>query len=298
MTQRSRIYKPIPCSAKPESDLEVPQRVDSTLAKGLQILEMLAASATSMGITELSTNLRINKSSVHRLIKSLGATGYVIQDKDRLYRASFKLWKLGISVMSHTNLAKVSARAMNALAKSTGESVHLSVLNGLRTLYIEKIDSAQPVRAYIPRGGEAPLHCVATGKILLAFNYSSLRDAMIGGLTRYTPKTITSISALDAEMARIRASGIAINSGEYRTDVVALAAAVRDPTDQIIGAIGISGPLSRMPRQRVKQLTPMVIEAGEAISAELNEIAGRKASGSVLPWETKPREAVRAALKQ
>jgi IclR family KDG regulon transcriptional repressor len=276
----------------------VPQRIDSTLAKGLQILETLAASETSMGITELSTNLRINKSSVHRLVKSLGATGYVIQDKDRSYRASFKLWKLGITVMSHANLAKVSARAMNALARSTGESVHLSVLNGLRTLYIEKIDSAQPVRAYIPRGGEAPLHCVSTGKILLAFNYGSLRDAMIGGLTRYTPKTITSMAALDAEMARIRSSGIAINAGEYRTDVVALAAPVRDPSDQVIGAVGISGPLSRMPRQRVKQLIPIVIEAGEAISVELNEIAGRKTTGPMRPWETKTRETMRNGLKQ
>jgi IclR family KDG regulon transcriptional repressor len=187
---------------------------------------------------------------------------------------------------------------MNALAKSTGESVHLSVLNGLRTLYIEKIDSAQPVRAYIPRGGEAPLHCVATGKILLAFNYGSLRDTMIGGLTRYTPKTLTSMAALDIEMARIRASGIAVNNGEYRADVVALAAAVRDPSDQVIGAIGISGPLSRMPRQRVRQLTPIVIEAGEAVSAELKEIAGRKTIEAVPPWQTKTRQPARAELKQ
>jgi DNA-binding IclR family transcriptional regulator len=278
----------------------VPQRVDSTLAKGLQILETLAASASSMGITELSASLGINKSSVHRLIKSLSATGYVTQDRDRSYRASFKLWKLGLSVMSHTNLAKVSARAMNALAKSTGESVHLAVLNGLQTLYIEKIDSAQPVRAYLPRGGEAPLHCVSTGKILLAFNYPSLRDAMIGRLTRYTPKTIAAMPALDAEMARVRASGIAVNNGEYRSDVVALAAAVRDPNDQVIAAVGISGPLSRMPRQRVKELTPLVIEAGEAISAELNEIVGyrRPAAGPVLAWQPKTRDAPRAGLKQ
>jgi DNA-binding IclR family transcriptional regulator len=278
----------------------VPQRVDSTLAKGLQILEVLAASATSMGITELSTDLGINKSSVHRLIKSLGATGYVTQDKDRSYRASFKLWKLGLSVMSHTNLAKVSARAMNALANSTGESVHLAVLNGLRTLYIEKIDSAQSVRAYLPRGGEAPLHCVSTGKILLAFNYPSLRDAMTGRLTRYTPKTITSMPALDTEMARVRASGIAVNNGEYRNDVVALAAAVRDPNDQVIAAVGISGPLSRMSRQRVKQLAPLVLEAGEAISTELNEIAGRRkpAAKTTPAWQRKAREAPRAGLKQ
>lgn len=235
-----------------------------------------------MGITELSTQLRLNKSSVHRLIKSLSATGYVVQEADRSYRASLKIWKLGTSVMSHTNLAKVSARAMNTLARLTGESVHLAVLNGLRTLYIEKIDSAQPVRAYTTRGGEAPLHCAATGKILLAFSYGSLRDAMIGNMTKYTPKTITSISALDAEMARIRLSGIAINNGEYFQDVVALAAPVRDPNDRVICAVGISGPLSRLTRQRVRELTPAVIEAGEAISAELNQV--RRLSPRRKPW--------------
>ena len=239
-----------------------------------------------MGITEISTELGLNKSSVHRLIKSLSATGYVVQEADRTYRASLKIWQLGTSVMSHTNLAKISARAMNTLAHLTGESVHLSVLNGLRTLYIEKIDSAQPVRAYTARGGEAPLHCVATGKILLAFSYSSLRDSMIGNMTKYTPKTITSISALDAEMTRVRLSGIAINNGEYFQDVVAIAAPVRDPTDRVICAVGISGPLSRLTRQRVKELTPAVIEAGEAISAELNQASN--ASPRRKPWVANP----------
>ena len=121
-------------------------------------------------------------------------------------------------------------------------------------------------------------------------------------MTQYTPKTITSMAALDAEVARIRSSGIAINNGEYRTDVVALAAPVRDPSDQVIGAVGISGPLSRMPRQRVKQLIPIVIEAGEAISVELNEIARTQnhrawCAPEVRPTEN-PRDEVRNGLKQ
>jgi IclR family transcriptional regulator, KDG regulon repressor len=249
----------------PEETIMTP-RVDSTLHKGLQILETLAASQATLGITDLSNALSLNKSNIHRLVKTLCTLGYVTQCPDRSYRASLKIWKLGSMVMNHTNLARLALNAMNSLTQASGESVHLSVLDGLKVLYIEKIDSAQSVRAYTQRGGTAPLHCVATGKALLAYNYESLRGPISHVLEAFTPKTITSLKALDAEMASIRQSGIAINSGEYRADVGGIAAPILDMDGNILAAIGISGPLSRLPRSKMKELPPLVTAAAKSVS--------------------------------
>jgi DNA-binding IclR family transcriptional regulator len=249
-------------------------RVDSTLHKGLQILEALATSPRSLGITELSSLLELNKSNVHRLVKTLRAMNYVVQNEDRSYRATMKLWKLGSSVMSHVNLVQLCIGEMNKLAQRTGESVHLSVLDGLRLLYIEKIDSAQSVRAYSERGGNAPLHCTATGKVLLAYSYDALREPISKMLDKHTVKTITSIRALDGDISAVRNAGYSVNVGEYRADVGGVAAPIFDADGKILAAIGISGPLSRLTKPRIKELTAVVVASAKAASAAIGSLQG------------------------
>jgi IclR family KDG regulon transcriptional repressor len=245
------------------------QRVDSTLHKGLQILETLAASPRSLGITDLSKLLKMNKSNVHRLVKTLCILNYLTQNSDRSYRPSFKLWKLGSAVMSHDNLSRLCAGEMSRLAQKTAETINLSVLDGLQTLYIDKIESVQSVRSYTERGGNGPLHCVATGKVLLAYSYDALRGPVSKILEKHTPKTITSIKALDSEMAEIRKAGYALNNGEYSVDAGGIAAPIFDTDGKILAAIGVSGPLSRLTRQKMRELAPSVIQAAKSVSATI-----------------------------
>lgn len=246
------------------------QRLDATLSKGLLILEALSRSPRPLGISELALQLRLNKSNVHRLASTLRAMEYVAQEPDRTYRCTMKVWKLGSAVMSHMNLPSLAAPAMHQLAHVSRETVHLSVLDGIKVLYIDKIDSDHPVRAYSERGGNAPLHCVATGKILLAFHYENLRSRIATELTRHTARTITGLELLDHEVVQVRKTGLATNIGEYRDDVGGIAAAIHDPMGRVIGAIGISGPLSRFTRKQMKKLAPATMEAGKRISDAVN----------------------------
>jgi len=242
------------------------ERVDSTLFKGLQILEKLASSPEPLGITDLSTQLALNKSNVHRLVKTLCKMNYVAQEPDRSYRASLKLWRLGQDVMNHRRIANMCHAAMEGLRKISGETIHLSVLDGIRTLYIDQIDGDQSVRAFTERGGTAPLHCVATGKVLLAYSYDKLRDAVIQSLPAHTARTITSVAALDKEMATIRKLGYAVNAGEHHADVGGIAAPVFAKDGTVVAAIGISIPLQRFSKQRLKELSPAVVEAARSVS--------------------------------
>lgn len=243
------------------------ERLDATLSKGLLILEALAASGRPLGVTEIGTRLEMNKSSVHRLVQTLCRMGYIAQESDRSYRTGLKLWRLGQQVMDRHRVVGLCRGAMDGLLRSTGESVHLSMLEGLHTLYVDKLDSDQPVRAYTERGGTAPLHCVATGKALLAYDYGALRDAVLAaGLERHTANTITQAAALDTEMAAIRARGHALNRGEYREDVGGVAAPILGPDGALLAAIGISGPRSRLTEERLQTLAPAVMAAARAVS--------------------------------
>ena len=240
-------------------------RVDSTLSKGLTILETLAASPKPLGITEIAAQLSMNKSNVHRLVKTLCKMNYAAQDPDRTYRASLKLWRIGNDLMSHQRLAGLCMGAMHELLQATGESVHLSVIDGAQVMHIEKIDSDQTVRAYTERGETAPLHCVASGKILLAYHYDHLRATVVQAMEGFTPRTIVDPEALDAEVAQIRRLGYALNTGEHREDVAGLAAPVF-ASDVAVAAIGISAPTQRLTRQRIREVAPAVLAAGKAAS--------------------------------
>ncbi|UOM33640.1 IclR family transcriptional regulator [Acuticoccus sp. I52.16.1] len=239
------------------------------MSKGLLILEALAASPKPLGITELATLLAMNKSNVHRLVSTLRKMDYVVQDPDRTYRASLKLWRLGHALMSHQRIAELCAPAMHGLLAATGETVHLSVLDGARVIQIDKVDGGQALRTYTEQGESAELHRTASGKVLLAYNYDRLRPVAVQALTVHTARTIADAASLDAEVAQILRLGYARHLGEYLPDVAAVAAPVADARGAVIAAITVSGPAQRLTRQRIKDLAPVVVAAGRAASEAL-----------------------------
>lgn len=243
--------------------------MDKTLTKGLLILEFLASAPQAVGVTEIAAALKLTKSNVHRLVSTLVSLGYVSQDVDRRYRCTMKVWRLGNEIIGSVNLARLAAQAMRMLAVRTGETVHLSVLDGLQTLHIEEIESEQEVRIHTQRGANSPLHCVAAGKILLAFNYDALRAGVRTKLDRFTQRTITSLRKLDAEMAEVRESGLAFNAGEFQENVGGIAAPISDPLGNVVAAIGLSAPLTRLTRPAMRKFAPAVAEAGSMVTTAL-----------------------------
>ncbi len=144
--------------------------VDKTLSKGLRLMEALAAADAALSVSGLSQACGLTKSNTHRLLQTLKLLGYVRQiQRGGAYELTLKLWELGMEVHSRLDLAEVASRPMRELAEATGETVHLSMLEDDHVVYVDKIDSPHPIRAYSRKGGRAPAHCVATGKVLLAF---------------------------------------------------------------------------------------------------------------------------------
>jgi len=136
-------------------------------------------------------------------------------------------------------------------------------------IYLDKIESSEPVRAYTTVGGRAPAYAVATGKALLAWQRPELIEAVATGLKRHTATTLADRVLLGLELARIREQGFAVNLGEWRESVGGIAAPIRSADGRVDAAIGISGPRQRITPERIATFATLVIRAAAEISLRL-----------------------------
>jgi IclR family KDG regulon transcriptional repressor len=245
--------------------------MDSTLLKGLSVLEVLARSPRPRSVSNLAAALNLTRSNAHRTLQTLVASGFARQDEHTSgYECTLKLFELAAAMPARLNLSNFAAPLMRALVASTQETVHLSVLDGGDVVYVEKIDSPQPVRAYSAVGGRAPAYCVATGKALLASQPEDHADRYEGKFEAFTPTTITTTEALRTHLRQVRRQGFAINHGEWRATVHGLAAPVFGSGGRIIAAIGISGPADRLPKARLESLSGEVVAAARELTLMLD----------------------------
>jgi DNA-binding IclR family transcriptional regulator len=256
--------------------------MEKTFLKGMKMLQTLASSDNPRGVSDLARELGLTKSNSHRLLKTLVSCGFAQSTADSgKYSATLKLWELGSQVLAKVDIKNVSGAFLQALADKTGESVHLSVFVENVVVYIDKIDSPQPVRAYSQIGKSAPAYCVATGKVLLAFQSEDVIARVCESLKEYTSRTITDPEELQRELARVRQQGYAINRGEWREGVCGVGAPIRDSSRQVVGAVGISGPASRMKPTFMRDQVPEVIAAANFISRALGYSGDAMASRKI-----------------
>jgi DNA-binding IclR family transcriptional regulator len=184
-----------------------------------------------------------------------------------------KIPKIAAAILGRIDMKRVAEPFMESLAKTTQETVHLSVLDDTDVFYVHKIDSSQPVRAYSEISGRAPAYCVATGKALLAFQEDSYLQRFGERLHVHTPRTLATQVELRKELAQVRQQGYAINRGEWRETVGGLAAPIFDAHRRPLAAIGISGPVERLRAPQLKSFTPEVLRAARDISEALGYTA-------------------------
>jgi IclR family transcriptional regulator, KDG regulon repressor len=252
--------------------------MDKTLLKGLMVLEAVTeVDHKPRTIEELASRVGLTRSNTHRTLQTLAHAGYIVKDEaSGEYRATVRLFELGARQLAQLDVRKLAQPAMRKLADLSGETVHLSLLDGVEVVYIDKIDSPQPVRAYSYIGGRAPAYAVATGKVLLAHQPDGYIARYAHALQAHTPRTIATLEALEDEMRRIRRQGHAVNRGEWRATVGGVAVAIFNGMGQPVAALGISGPLERLTGARMKELVPAVT----ACAREVSELLGHRAEAA------------------
>jgi len=249
------------------------RRSVQSVERALDLLEGLAAAEGEVSITSLATRTSLHVSTVHRLLATLLRRGYVRQNPDTSrYYAGARLATLAEGRSRYGEL-RLRARAILAsLADQTRETANLTVLDDTAAVYIETAPSPQVVRLFTTVGNRVPLHATGAGKALLAWLPQARREALLERveLRAHTTRTIVDGLALGRALDEVRERGYAIDDEEYDEGVRCVAAAV-GPLGAPLAALSVSGPASRLSRQRLVELAPLLRRSAVALAEALRE---------------------------
>jgi DNA-binding IclR family transcriptional regulator len=179
-----------------------------------------------------------------------------------------RVLELGLGALRGLDFRQAAVSHMRQLVDRFGESCDLGVFDRGEVLYLEVMLSEQVVVIVSRVGGHLPIHCTATGKVLLAFLPPEVVDPVLSApLEAHTKNTIVSPEKLREELAVIRRRGYGVDDEEFSAGVRAVAAPIRDLDGRIVAAIGMAGPTNRMTPGRVEEIVQAIMEAAEAVSA-------------------------------
>ena len=208
----------------------------------LALLKSFDDTRVEQGVAEIARALGVHKSTASRLAAALERAGFLARSGKR-YRLGVEVIRLGTLALRSFDLVATMQPAMEKLSQRTGETVNLAVPDGADVLNVAEVSSTYILSCsggWI--GRRTTPHAVANGKVLLA--YGALPCP--GALERYTPRTITTFAALEAELAAVRRDGYATAVAELEEGLVAVAAPVFDPAGTCVAALSVSGPEFRM----------------------------------------------------
>jgi IclR family transcriptional regulator, KDG regulon repressor len=281
--RKTAIARLVP-SSEPNIDDDAEDRQRSgvqSLGRAFSILEEVARHREGIGLAELSKRVGLHNSTTFHLAKTMVSLGYMRQERDsKRYRVGRPLFALAASALDEIEMVNLATPVLEDLSRETGESGHFAVRMGDSVVVIARTSGTGAFQLTDRVGVVRPAHCTALGKIILA----SLRpDQLKRFLERVelkpsTKKSVTDQSVLLREITEIRRTAIAFDDGEFNPEVRCVAVPVYNFTGEVIGALGISGPIWRMSDQVLQSRAKLVQTAASRLSAEFGARGAAKSS--------------------
>jgi len=251
------------------------------LERGLGIIELLEEEKDGLTFSELQIKSGIPKPSLARILNILEDYDYVRTFSDGKYKLGFKLLSLGYSVYSQLDLVSEAKPFLLKLVELTRETAELAVLDRGEILYLDKIDSPEPMRLVARIGSRyKTLHCTAVGKVFLAYMGEEFLKEYISkvGLIKFTENTIVDEDILRKELDEVRTQEYAFDDEEVRIGVRRIASPVFGSFKGLVAVIGIAGPTFRITLDKKEELGEIVKEVAMGLSVKLgyeSEIVGK-----------------------
>jgi DNA-binding IclR family transcriptional regulator len=239
--------------------------------RAARILKVLASGPRRLGVSEIADRLGLTRPTVHGLLQTLQAHGFVEQDRDSdKYQLGAGLLQLGNSYLDLNELRSRSLIYAERLAERADAAVRVGVMHGGNVVIIHHVFRPDTTLQILEVGAELPLHASALGKAMLAYlPDDAIADRLAEPLPRLTSRTLTP-GALRDELEHTREHGFAREKDEAILGESSVASPIFDHSGRAVGAIGVVGDTERiMPRGPAKQLTAAVAEAARGISREL-----------------------------
>jgi IclR family acetate operon transcriptional repressor len=262
--------------SRPDEPDERGRSGTQAVERALAILELFRDGPTEQGISEIARRVELRVPTAHRIVKALVARKFLEQDeRTERYRLGTTTAVLGQQALE-TRRLDIVRPIIDELAEVTGESSALSLREGDTVLVALKSASSKPLRFDHPLGDLIPVHASAMGKVMLAFSYADVAEAVerLGDLTRLTERTITSRPELATELEEIRRRGWSTNVGERYDGANGVAAPIFAGGDAgagraAWGAVGVHGPATRLTPDRFAEAAERAAEAAATIGRRL-----------------------------
>ncbi len=244
----------------------------TAVERALNILENVAQRRDGLTNSEISRKLAIPKSSASYILRTLERRGYLRRESETgRYKLGLKILSLGGDAQSNLDIADVALPFMRSLVERVHLTSHLAVLDQGEAVYIEKVEAPGFFKVNTWVGRRMFLHSTSVGKVLLAWLPKQEIETIVRqqGMKKRTPKTITTVSRLLADLELVREQGYAVDDEENSTGARCLGAPIHDAMGNVTAALGVSGTLTQVDEENLPKIAEGLKETARRISRQL-----------------------------
>ncbi|SCB17844.1 IclR family transcriptional regulator [Cupriavidus alkaliphilus] len=251
------------------------------------LLEVIAEKDQSFNLQALVEETGLPKPTLHRMLQQLEAAGLIQRNGDgRQYGTGLRLRRLAENLLLNSTSHGARHMVLRRLVEEVGESCNLTAFSGGEVLYLDRVETAAPLRFYLHPGSRVPAHCSATGKLFLAQLAPAQRQRLLANveLERYTQNTLTDHAQLESELERVKRDGYAMDYEEFLPGLVCIGVLVpaADGGKSNLG-LALQAPVMRVSRDKAVQLLPALQRAAAALAAIEADSAGSWQGGAEAP---------------
>jgi DNA-binding IclR family transcriptional regulator len=244
-----------------------------TLERGRSILAFYKTMPEA-SIGDVADAVGLSRSTAYRIAERLRELGFLeVNALTGRWRLGREAVQIGVVALQSTDIMQVAPELLRALLQLAGEAVNLAVFDADSMVLLYREQGPQSVTISSRLGSHRPMHASSLGKAFLAAMADSERRVLLGRLQlkRFTDSTITSLAALDRDLAETRQRGYSIDRSEFEATLACCAAAIFDHRRQPVAAISVSGPAERVSPQ-FERIGSLVAQTARAISERLGHV--------------------------
>ena len=243
-----------------------------SVERALSILEIYKEERRELSLKEIAQEMGISKSTTFGLVNTLSNLGYLQQNRENAkYSLGFKILSLSNAVQKNNILVQIVRPYLQSLSDEFQETLHCAIEENGTVMYIDKIEAIRSVYIKSEIGTKNYLHCTAVGKCFLSHMPEDRVEKLLNGkLRKLTYNTITSKTKLKKEIENVCKKGFALDNEETELGLICIAVPVFNDKKEVIVAVSLSGPSSRLNEIMIKKIVTRLKEASSSITSKLD----------------------------
>lgn len=250
---------------------------DTPTLRLFALLELIAGKDEFVSLQGLVEETGMPKPTLHRMLQQMESAGLLFRQGDgRYYGTGARLRRLAENLLLNSTQHGARHTVLRGLVDEVGESCNITALSGDEVVYLDRVETPEPLRFYLRPGSRVPAHCSASGKMILSQLSASQRRKLLAHapLKAYTSNTITDLESLEGEVKRARRDGFAMDDEEYLPGLICVAVLVDTGAGRSNMAVAAQAPVMRLTAEKALQLLPALQRAAAVLGRIEREGAG------------------------